>query len=63
MEYSNRYNNSKENDASYKPSSSTAECNGCMQDCTGIWGSLYDPVNAPGTPFLCANRLVPEVTV
>lgn len=22
--------------------------------------SLYDPVNAPGTPFLCANKLVPE---
>ncbi|RGZ01606.1 hypothetical protein [Clostridium sp. AM58-1XD] len=50
-------------DSLYKPPLSATDCSGCMQDCTGIWGSLYDPVNAPGTPLLCANRLVQEVTV
>lgn len=47
----------------YEPSSPATECRGCMQNCTGIWGTLYDPVNVPGPPFLCANRLVPEDTV
>lgn len=41
--------NSKENGASYEPSPPVPECSGCMQDRTGIWVSLYDPVNLPLT--------------
>lgn len=47
MKHPNRYYISKENGAAYEPSPPVTECSGCMQDCIGIWGSLYTPVNAP----------------
>lgn len=34
-----------------------SECSGCMQGCSGMKGSLYDPSNSPGTPFMCVNKL------
>ena len=41
-----------------KPPLPASECNSCMQDCSGMEGSLYDSANAPGMPFMYVNSLL-----